>query len=165
MRARGMGFLGAGLLAVSCFLPNVEFDPNAGKGAAGREGVGGSAGSAGMGAGAGAGGSAGKGGSGGTGGSTAQGGEGGTGKGDEIEEKCFQYCETYFDACEFEVANTYDDELDCIVTCSSTGWPLGTFEEPGTIMCRLRHAGFALGGLKDPHCFHSAEIPSKGMCE
>lgn len=159
MNARGVGFALAGLVAVSCFLPDVEFDANAGKGAAGRGG--------GAGAGAGA---TGKGGSGGTAGkggsSSGTGGEGGVDLGTQIEMACSQYCSTYFDACEGTEANTYDDQLDCLITCTTAGWPLGEGEEGGTISCRRVHANLALStGLADPHCFHSAEVPTKGKCE
>jgi hypothetical protein len=140
MRTRGLGLAFAGLLVVGCFLPKAEFDPNAGKAAAGAGG------------GAGAGGSAGAGG-------------GGGDPGDMIEEACSEYCTTYLMACEGQPANTYDDIADCALTCASSGWPLGTFEEPNSISCRLIHAGFALAGPTDPHCFHSAEVPSKGKCD
>jgi hypothetical protein len=152
MRLRGVGFALAGLVAAGCFLPDVEFDPNAGKAGAG-------SGGAGQGA---VGGTAGKGGSGGSGG------EGGMDLSTMIELDCTEYCDVYFDACEGQPANTYDDQLDCFATCTTSGWPLRDPDElnaGGTIECRLSHAKLALVGPQDPHCFHSAEVPSKGVCE
>lgn len=158
MRARSLGFAAAGLVAVSCFLPDVEFDPNAGNGAGGKgsAGVGGTGGSAGKGAG----------GTGGSGGTGAEGGEGGTDLGTQIEVACTGYCSTYFEACDGAPGNTYDDENDCLVTCATAGWPLGVGEQSNSISCRAFHANLALtSGMLDPHCFHSAEVPSKGKCE
>lgn len=158
MRARGLGFAAAGLVAVSCFLPDVDYDPNVGKAGAG---VGGGAGAGGSAAGRG-----GKGGGGGTGGTDASGGEGGVDQGTLVEMACGEYCDTYFEACGSHEANTYDDETDCNITCASAGWPLGEGQAPGTISCRIVHAGLALNtGDLDPHCFHSAEVPTKGGCQ
>jgi hypothetical protein len=155
MKARGLGFALAGLVAVSCFLPDVEFDPNVGKGAAGRGGGTGNAG---------AGGTSGKGATG--GGSPAEGGEGGADLGTQLERACGDYCMVYFDACDGAPGNTYDDEDDCRLTCITSGWPLGVGEQSNSISCRFFHATLALTtGDLDPHCFHSAEVPSKGKCE
>jgi hypothetical protein len=162
MRTRGAWLALAGLVAVSCFLPDVEFDPSVGKGAAGRGGSGGVSGSAG---------SSGQGGSGGTagkGGTTGAGGEGGVDLGTQIELTCDEYCMRYFTACDGHEANTYDDRNDCFLTCVTSEWPLGDRDQPnesGTIECRRVHAGLALTQGVDPHCFHSAEVPSKGICD
>jgi hypothetical protein len=140
MRLRGVGFALAGLVAGGCFLPDVEFDPNAGK--------------------AGAGGGAGQGGSAGTGGI------GGMDLETAVELECGEYCTRYFVACEGHEANTYDDRDDCFFTCVTSGWPLGEeLNEPGTIKCRNQHALLADTQGVDPHCFHSAEVPTKGVCE
>jgi hypothetical protein len=148
MRARSLGLAVAGLVAVGCFLPKAEFDPNAGKAAAGSGGAG--AGAAGKGGGAGI------------------GGTGGVDLETQIELDCGAYCDLYFMACTGHEANTYDDKPDCFLTCVSSGWPLNDPDEinaPGTIECRKTHAGLANTMGVDPHCFHSAEVPSKGACD
>jgi hypothetical protein len=72
----------------------------------------------------------------------------------------------YFQACAEHPANTYDDAVDCAVTCATSGWPLGTVVQEGSIECRRSHAGLAVStGDLDPHCFHSPEVPTKGACE
>jgi hypothetical protein len=141
MQTRGFSFALAGLVAIGCVLPDVEFDPNVGKGAAG------------------SGGSAGKGGSSGAGGLDLS---------TQIEVACGEYCDLYFMACSEHEANTYDDKSDCFLTCASSGWPLSDpnrTNAPGTIECRKNHAGFANTQGPDPHCFHSAEVPSMGLCD
>jgi hypothetical protein len=148
MRARGLGFALTltGLVAVGCVLPDVEFDPNVGKAGAGSGGT------------AGTGGSAGKGGSSGAGGMDLS---------TLIEMDCAEYCDLYFVACTGHVANTYDDKSDCFLTCSSSGWPLSdpNMLNAPTIECRKHHAELANTSGPDPHCFHSAEVPSMGQCE
>jgi hypothetical protein len=143
MNTRAIGLALAGLVAVSCFLPDVEFDPSVGKKAG-----------------------AGSGGAGGTGAGT--GGEAGADLSTQIELACTTYCDRYFDACEEEPANTYDNSDDCFFTCTTAGWPLrdpDNLNAPGTIECRSNHALLAATSGVDPHCFHSAEVPTKGVCE
>jgi hypothetical protein len=148
MRARSLGLAVAGLVAVGCFLPKADFDPNAGKAAAGSGGAG--AGAAGKGGGAGT------------------GGTGGVDVETQRELLCGEYCDFYFMACTGNEANTYDDKNDCFLTCVTSDWPLGDLNglnEPGTIKCRRDHAELANTSGVDPHCFHSAEVPTKGVCE
>jgi hypothetical protein len=154
MRGRELKLVLAGLVASGCVLPDVEFDPNIGKAAAG------TGGGAGAGGGAGSGGTAGKGGGGASG-------AGGVDLGTQIELDCGTYCDRYFMACTGHVANTYDDKSDCFLTCTSSGWPLkdpNMLNAPGTIECRAHHADLANTMGPDPHCFHSAEVPSMGAC-
>ena len=85
----------------------------------------------------------------------------------EIEADCTDYCNTYFQACADHEANTYDDTTDCFLTCTTSGWPLkdpNQLNAPGTIECRKNHAILALAGPLVPHCFHSAEVPTKNAC-
>jgi hypothetical protein len=141
MRSRGVALALAGLVAVGCFLPDVEFDPTVGKRASG--------------------------GAGGTGGSAGTGGEAGIDLSTQIELDCGEYCDLYFMACGAHEANTYDDKSDCVLTCATSGWPLkdpDTINAPGTIECRKFHAGLANTQGADPHCFHSAEVPTKTAC-
>lgn len=143
----------AGVVAVACVLPKAEVDPTLG-----RAGSGGSGGSTG---GSGSGGTAGKG--------LLKGGTGPLGEGGEFgsdarELKCSDYCETYFENCTDSEANTYDDEDDCLVTCFNAEWPFGPVEgEPNSLQCRSLHARLAADN-PDPHCFHSAEVPSLTTC-
>jgi hypothetical protein len=161
MRTRGGWFVLAGLTAASCFLPDVEFDPSVGKGAAGR-GAGGGAGDAGSG---------GKAAAGGTGGGSGTGGNGGEAGADlstQVELHCGTYCDLYFMACDGHEANTYDNKQDCFLTCVTSGKPLNDpskINAEGTIECLEAHALLANTMGTDPHCFHSAEFPSKGACE
>ena len=65
---------------------------------------------------------------------------------------------------DFDEANTYSSELDCNTTCFTSLWPIGVTTDRGSICCRWLHATLAAQGLttQDPHCFHAAEVPSKG---
>jgi hypothetical protein len=128
---------------------------------------GGSGGSGGLGGAGGTGGTGGSGGAGAGGSSTA--GAGGT-AGDPIEcdtntdreAACIQYCAFYLGACEDNEANTYGGLNDCTMTCVTSLWPVGTGDQKGSICCRYLHANLARTVGVDPHCFHSAEVPSKG---
>jgi hypothetical protein len=145
MQPRGFWLALVGLVAVGCLLPDVEFDPNVGK-SAGRGG-------------------AGQGGSGGSGGTA---GMGGVNVSTQRELLCGEYCDLYFTACSANEANTYDDKNDCFLTCVTSDWPIGdpdVLNESGTIRCRKAHAELANSQGVDPHCFHSAEVPSKGVCD
>jgi hypothetical protein len=79
--------------------------------------------------------------------------------------KCSDYCTAYLMACADHEANTYEDKTDCLVTCTTSGWPLGEGDEPGSINCRVIHAGLANTQGVEPHCFHSAAVPTKGGCQ
>jgi hypothetical protein len=149
MNARGLGLSLAGLVAAGCFLPDVEFDANAGKAGASAAGTGGD-------------------GSGGTAGTGGSGGSAGLDLSTQTELDCGEYCDLYFTACNGHEANTYDDKPDCFLTCVTSDWPLNDpnmINAPGTIDCRKTHAGLANTQGADPHCFHSAEVPTKGACE
>jgi len=151
MRARSMAWALGGLVVIGCVLPEVVYDPAAGTG----------------GAAAGAGGKGGSGGTGGTGGNEAgAGGDPGTcSVTTEREELCGEYCVTYLAECGDHEANTYEDELDCALTCACAPWPIGTISEPGSLECRRYHATLAASSGVNPHCFHSAEFPTMGVCE
>jgi len=142
----------AAALAIACALPKVEIDPSlADAGATGGTGAGGSSGSAGKG-------SSGKAGMGPLGGSA------GADDGDARELACGEYCMTYEDNCGDSEANTYDDLGDCLTTCFSSDWPLGT--DPGevnSVQCRVVHAHLA-ADAQVPHCLHSAEVPMGTSC-
>jgi hypothetical protein len=137
----------------ACALPAYEVDDTLGGSGSGGGGSGGGAGSA----------QSGTGGTGlGKGGSDSQ---AGAGPDDEREPICQDYCNTYILACAGHEANTYDDVYDCLLTCASAGWPLGTDPMgPNSLQCRRQHAIFAIEN-RNPHCYHSAEFPSMGVCE
>lgn len=123
----------------------------------------------------GAAGAAGSAGQGGEAGSAAGGGQGGSSSAPELitscdqmtdrESGCIAYCARYLMACEAHESNTYASETDCIETCVFSLWPMGSAAEPESICCRFTHAGFANTLGTNPHCFHSAEVPSQaGGC-
>jgi hypothetical protein len=147
--ARDCNWALLGFVVVACVLPKVEVDetlaPGAGTGGTGATG--------------------GNGGSGGSGGSSGSGGGTGGEFGEEAREfACNEYCTTYFKNCADEPPNTYDDATDCLTTCFTSGWPFGPDDtEPNSIQCRSLHATLA-AGAPDPHCFHSAEVPTKTTC-
>jgi hypothetical protein len=86
--------------------------------------------------------------------------------GDAREDACINYCTLYIQACETHEKNTYDDVQDCSATCATAGWPFGSEPaEPNSLQCRQIHAGFAVAGNPELHCFHSAEVPTMGACE
>jgi hypothetical protein len=138
----------ASLLA-SCALPRVDVDPSLGTPSAGTGGTGAAGGAGGS--------------------SAAQGGTtsdaAGAGSGDSpLEVACGDYCPTYLQNCKDSPANTYSGLDDCLDTCFTAGWPLGTdVTEPNSVQCRVLHAHLAKD-LPDPHCFHSAKVPSGASC-
>jgi hypothetical protein len=143
--ARDCNWALLGFAVVACVLPEVEIDPalkpDARTGGTGATG-----------------GSGGSGGSGGTGGTGGEFGE------EAREFACDDYCTTYFENCADSVANTYEDVDDCLTTCFSSDWPFGAQAmQPNSIQCRVIHAKLA-ADLQDPHCFHSAEVPTKTTC-
>lgn len=134
----------AAVLAAACALPKVDIDPSLTPGAGGGGG--------------------GKGGLSGRGGSGAVTGDAGAGVGDERELACGDYCTTYLANCGDSVANTYDNVGDCLTTCFTSDWPLGSdAAQINSVQCRVVHAHLA-ETMQDPHCFHSAEVPSKTTC-
>jgi len=165
MRRAHVLFAAAALVA-ACALPKVEIDESladAGASAGTGGAVGGTSGSAGKGGGT-SGGSAGKGGTGGKGGAAPTGGAAGTGDDEARELACGDYCTTYLDNCGDFEANTYDDRSDCLTTCFTSNWPLGDdLAEVNSIQCRALHAELAMTS-QDPHCFHSAEVPTGTSC-
>jgi hypothetical protein len=141
----------------ACVLPSAEVDENFLTGGAG--------GSAPRGGASGSGGAGGLGGRGGSAGKAAMAGDAGAG-GDPREEACIRYCSLYLQACMNHEANTYANVQDCLMICGTAGWPLGSdLNESNSLQCRETHAGFAVTQGPDQHCFHSAEVPSKGNCE
>lgn len=142
----------AAVLAAACALPKVEIDPSlADAGASGGTGGGGTGGSAGKG-------------SSGNAGMGQLGGSGGTDQGDARELACADYCTTYEANCADSDANTYDDIDDCITTCFTSDWPLGTDPaEINSVQCRRLHALLA-ADAQVPHCTHSAEFPMGTSC-
>jgi hypothetical protein len=81
------------------------------------------------------------------------------------ESACIGYCQQFIEACgDFPAANTYEGVTDCTETCILSQWPVGdTTTGSGSICCRFLHATLAaqLITSQDPHCFHSAEVPSR----
>jgi hypothetical protein len=143
---RSWVWLSGACLAVACVLPKVETDPSLTAGAGGTAGSGAGGGLPGK------------------GGSGPVAGDAGAAAGDEREGACGDYCTTYIANCADTVANTYDDIGDCLTTCFTSDWPLGTdADEPNSLQCRVFHAHLA-ATVQDPHCFHSAEFPSKTTC-
>jgi hypothetical protein len=133
-------------LCVGCALPKVDVDPTLAPDA---------------GASGGRGGTTGVGASGGIGGSSAQGQAGG---GDARELACNDYCNTYLANCLNSPANVYSDVDDCLNTCFNSDWPLGPdAAQPNSVQCRVLHAHLARD-LPDPHCFHSAKVPTGTSC-
>jgi hypothetical protein len=142
------------LVAVACALPKYDIDPTL-------DATGNTGGTGGSGGASGTGGRTGTGGSGATGGSV---GPGGAGQGDARELACGEYCMTYQMNCRNSPADTYDDFGDCLDTCFNSDWPLGEdAAQVNSVQCRLLHAHLA-ENMPDPHCFHSAEFPSKTIC-
>jgi len=143
---RALVWCGAAGLFVGCALPKVDVDPTLAPdgGASGGQG-----GTTGVGA------------SGGTGGTSAQGQAGG---GDARELACNDYCNTYLANCLDSPANMYTGVDDCLNTCFNSDWPLGPdAAQPNSVQCRVLHAHLARD-LPDPHCFHSAKVPTGTSC-
>ena len=143
------------LAAAACALPQYEVDPSLDD-ASKTGGRGGRAGNSG-----------GTGNSGGAGtsstGGTGDVGPGGNG-GDARELACGEYCMTYQLNCRTSPANTYDDFGDCLDICFNSNWPFGEDQgEINSVQCRLVHAHLA-AKQPDPHCFHSAEVPTGTFC-
>jgi hypothetical protein len=82
------------------------------------------------------------------------------------ESACINYCQQYIEACgDFEEANTYSGVANCTSICIGSLWPVGdTTTGSGSICCRWLHATLAAQNLtsQNPHCFHSAEVPTLG---
>lgn len=149
MRALAWSF--AALWVASCALPGIDIDPSLGSASAGKGMQGGPE----------------TGGSSGTGGSS-QGGTGNGAAGDSgdspLEIACGDYCPTYLQNCKDSPANMYTSLADCLDTCFTAGWPLGNdVTQPNSLQCRVLHAHLAKD-QPDPHCFHSAKIPSGASC-
>jgi hypothetical protein len=150
----------AGALVGACALPKVDIDPSLGPAASG--GTGGSNSQGGTG---------GKGaapGTGGTGATSASGGTDTTGQGgntdDPRELACGDYCNTYLQNCLKSPANDYSGIDDCLNTCFTSDWPLGTDPaQPNSVQCRDVHAHLAATS-PNPHCFHSARVPTGTSC-
>jgi hypothetical protein len=149
--ARDCSWALLGFVVVACVLPKVEVDPTLDP-----------AGSGGTGATGGSGGTTGGSATGGTGGAT-----GGTGGefGEEAREfACGDYCTTYLENCRDAPPNTYDDFNDCLTTCFGSNWPFGPDNtQVNSVQCRATHAALAKDD-PDPHCFHSAEVPTQTLC-
>lgn len=148
---RRLAWFCAGALALACALPKVDIDPSLAAASSG-----------------GMGGTTNTGGSGGTGAVSASGGSssgtGGQGGSDDREFECGDYCTTYIQNCADSPANTYTGLDDCLNTCFTSDWPLGPDQtQPNSIQCRDLHAHLARTA-PDPHCYHSAKVPSKTTC-
>ena len=139
-------------VVVACALPKVEVDPALGPdggtsgGKGGRTGGGGSAGQS----------------------MSGRGGADGVGQagfnGDARELACNDYCTTYLANCLDSPANMYTGVDDCLNTCFNSDWPLGPdAAQPNSVQCRVLHAHLARD-LPDPHCFHSAKVPTGTSC-
>jgi hypothetical protein len=83
------------------------------------------------------------------------------------ENACSRYCREFFANCsEHPASESYESELDCRVKCFRSGWEVGEVDTPNSIRCRETHAELARILGPDPHCFHSAEVPTGvGGCE
>jgi hypothetical protein len=175
-------------LVVACTLPDYEVNPAlpeeaVGSAQPGASGSGGAAGSAGSGSAAddddlapmggaagasggadttaGAGDAAGSGGGAGTGGAppTTPADDAGTQTPTDPEPFCIEYCSTFFENCANDPANDYVNQADCLATCATSGWPIGdAVEAPGSIQCRITHAGFAAANPA-VHCRHARSEP------
>ena len=149
----GVVWVCAAGMVVACALPKVDVDPSLAPDGGASGGTGGATGS---------------------GGSTAQGaasghggsdglGQGGA-NGDARELACNDYCTTYLANCTDSPANMYTGVDDCLNTCFTSDWPLGPdAAQPNSVQCRVLHAHLARD-LPDPHCFHSAKVPSGTSC-
>ncbi len=139
-------------------LPNFDVDPSLGASSGGSGGSG-EPSSGGTGA------SSGTGGSSATQGGSANAAGGQAGSGDSpLEVACGDYCPTYLQNCKNSPANMYTSLADCLDTCFNAGWPLGSdVTEPNSLQCRVLHAHLAKD-QPDPHCFHSAKVPSGASC-
>jgi hypothetical protein len=150
----GLAWCCTAALLVACALPNVEVDPALAPGGGASGGQGGTAGA---------------GTSGGTGGTSGSGGAGSdglgqAGGGDARELACSDYCNTYLANCLDSPANMYTGIDDCLNTCFNSDWPLGPdAAQPNSVQCRVLHAHLARD-LPDPHCFHSAKVPTGTSC-
>ncbi len=142
-------------IAAACALPKVEVDASldTSGGGGGAVGHGGTSSGSGGNVGSPQGGGAGP-------GAAGQGGD----MGDARELACGDYCTTYLSNCLKSPANTYDNRDDCLNTCFNSDWPLGPDQaQPNSVQCRDLHAHYARD-LPDPHCFHSAEVPTGVSC-
>lgn len=84
------------------------------------------------------------------------------------EAVCFQYCCLFTRVCAEHPAfeESYTDFTDCVVTCNERmDWPLGDLVRSNSVCCRRFHANNARIEGVDPHCYHSAAVPSAGMCD
>ena len=83
------------------------------------------------------------------------------------EVTCAAYCQNYEQSCaDYAPAYTYASLQDCLDTCNSATWPVGSITTKGSILCRCYHATLALNGDRALHCFHAAEVPTLvGGCE
>ena len=147
-----LAWCGAAGLCVACALPKVDVDPALAPEAGASGGQGGTTGAA----------------TGGTGGTSASGGTDGIGQagggGDARELACSDYCNTYLANCSDSPANMYTGIDDCLNTCFNSDWPLGPdAAQPNSVQCRVLHAHLARD-LPDPHCFHSAKVPTGTSC-
>ncbi|HTQ03892.1 MAG TPA: hypothetical protein VMI54_08540 [Polyangiaceae bacterium] len=148
----------ASLLVAACVLPKFDVDPSlapatGGTGGSGEPSTGGTGVTSGTG-----------------GGTAAQGGTssnvaGQAGSGDDPRElACADYCQTYLQNCKDSPANTYTGIDDCLDSCFNLGWPFGTdLTQVNSVQCRDLHAHLAKD-LPDPHCFHSAKVPTGTSC-
>ena len=88
----------------------------------------------------------------------------GGGGGDERQTACADYCNVYFDACENDTNNDYQNEGACVTTCVESDWALeGAAGD--TIECRTIHANNASnpGNTEqetEQHCGHAAADPT-----
>lgn len=84
------------------------------------------------------------------------------------ESCCTAYCELFFRVCsDLPAVGSYTSSLDCLDRCYVTsGWPVGTFTEPGSISCRYVHSTLAESTplLREVHCGHAGEAPTEGGC-
>lgn len=145
---RALVWCGAAGLFVGCALPKVDVDPTLAPDGGASGGQGGTTG---------------------TGGNSARGGAGTgslgqAGGGDARELACNDYCNTYLANCLDSPANMYTGVDDCLNTCFNSDWPLGPdAAQPNSVQCRVLHAHLARD-LPDPHCFHSAKVPTGTSC-
>jgi hypothetical protein len=87
----------------------------------------------------------------------------------DIEEACGAYCQLYTSTCgDFPAAYDYEEQAgrDCASVCYNAGWPIGSYTEKGSILCRCYHSYLALTEqAPTPHCYHAAQNPTMGGCQ
>ena len=92
---------------------------------------------------------------------------------DVRETCCAEYCDLFYPVCsDLPAVGSYTSSIDCADRCYTSGWPLGTASERGSIACRYWHSNLAAAEeikaaatpLRELHCGHAGEVPTDGGC-